>query len=209
MIVFSLYLLFVRPQRARRRLRRGPGRRAGAGGPLPRRRSLRARRGGAGRRRARCWAPGSFVAAGSGLAPLAFGGAVLQSAVVDLHLPLLGDVHLVTSVFFDIGVYLVVVGLVLDLLRSLGSGIDRHILREERERPRSGGGGRREREPDPDPDRRRPDRLRCLPGARAQPDPGPGRPGACSATASTCCFLVVQRPRRARPDRGQGRPDGR
>jgi multicomponent Na+:H+ antiporter subunit A len=28
-------------------------------------------------------------------------------------------------------VYLVVVGLLLDLLRSLGSGIDRHILREE------------------------------------------------------------------------------
>lgn len=76
---------------------------------------------------------GLFVATGSGLAPLAFGGAVLQSAVVDLHLPLLGNVHLVTSLFFDIGVYLVVVGLLLDLLRSLGSGIDRHILRDEAE----------------------------------------------------------------------------
>ncbi|HET6625414.1 MAG TPA: Na+/H+ antiporter subunit A [Nocardioidaceae bacterium] len=76
---------------------------------------------------------GLFVATGSGLAPLAFGGAVLQSALVDLHLPLLGDVHLVTSVFFDVGVYLVVVGLLLDLLRSLGSGIDRHILHEESE----------------------------------------------------------------------------
>jgi multicomponent Na+:H+ antiporter subunit A len=75
---------------------------------------------------------GLFIATGSGLAPLAFGGAVLQSAMVDLHLPLLGDVHLVTSVFFDVGVYLVVVGLMLDLLRSLGSGIDRHILRDER-----------------------------------------------------------------------------
>jgi multicomponent Na+:H+ antiporter subunit A len=74
---------------------------------------------------------GLFVATGSGLAPLAFGGAVLQSALVDLHLPMLGDVHLVTSVFFDVGVYLVVVGLLLDLLRSLGSGIDRHILREQ------------------------------------------------------------------------------
>jgi multicomponent Na+:H+ antiporter subunit A len=74
---------------------------------------------------------GLVVATVSGLAPLAFGGAVLQSALVDLHVPLLGDVHLVTSVFFDVGVYLVVVGLLLDLLRSLGSGIDRHILREE------------------------------------------------------------------------------
>ncbi|HET9860853.1 MAG TPA: Na+/H+ antiporter subunit A [Nocardioidaceae bacterium] len=77
---------------------------------------------------------GLAIATGSGLAPLAFGGSVLQSAVVDLHAPLLGDIHLVTSVFFDIGVYLVVVGLILDLLRSLGSGIDRHIIREERDR---------------------------------------------------------------------------
>jgi multicomponent Na+:H+ antiporter subunit A len=42
----------------------------------------------------------------------------------------LGEVHLVTSTFFDVGVYLVVVGLVLDLLRALGSRIDRQILRE-------------------------------------------------------------------------------
>ena len=41
-----------------------------------------------------------------------------------------------TSVFFDVGVYVLVVGLVLDLLRSLGSAIDRQILREDRERPR-------------------------------------------------------------------------
>ncbi len=77
---------------------------------------------------------GLFMATGSGLAPLAFGGTVLQSAVVDLQLPLLGELHLVTSLFFDIGVYLVVVGLILDVLRSLGSGIDRHIIREERGR---------------------------------------------------------------------------
>jgi multicomponent Na+:H+ antiporter subunit A len=37
----------------------------------------------------------------------------------------IGDLHLVTSLFFDIGVYLVVVGLVLDILRSLGAEIDR------------------------------------------------------------------------------------
>jgi multicomponent Na+:H+ antiporter subunit A len=75
---------------------------------------------------------GLFVAAVSGLAPLAFGGVVLQSAQVDLHLPLVGELHVVTSTFFDIGVYLVVVGLMLDLLRAFGSRIDRQILREER-----------------------------------------------------------------------------
>ena len=72
---------------------------------------------------------GLFVATLSGLAPLAFGGAVLQSAVIDLHLPW-GDLHMATSVFFDIGVYLVVVGLMLGLLRSLGSGIDDQIAAE-------------------------------------------------------------------------------
>ena len=40
-------------------------------------------------------------------------------------LPLLGDVKLVTSLFFDLGVYAIVVGLVLDVLRSLGAELDR------------------------------------------------------------------------------------
>jgi multicomponent Na+:H+ antiporter subunit A len=83
---------------------------------------------------------GLAIATLSALAPLPFGGQVLQSAVVDLHVPLLGDVHLVTSLFFDIGVYLVVVGLMLDLMRSLGSGIDRHIVREEQATAQPGGG---------------------------------------------------------------------
>ncbi|MDP3968265.1 MAG: Na+/H+ antiporter subunit A [Nocardioides sp.] len=76
---------------------------------------------------------GLFVAAASALAPMAFGGAVLQSAVIDLAVPVLGDIKLVTALFFDIGVFLIVFGLMLDLLRSLGAGIDRHIRREERE----------------------------------------------------------------------------
>jgi multicomponent Na+:H+ antiporter subunit A len=68
---------------------------------------------------------GLFVATGTGLVPLLFGGDVLQSAVVDFEVPLIGHVHFVTSLFFDIGVYLVVIGLMLDVLRSLGGGIDR------------------------------------------------------------------------------------
>jgi multicomponent Na+:H+ antiporter subunit A len=77
---------------------------------------------------------------------------VLQSAVVDLHLPLLGDLHLVTSVFFDIGVYLLVVGLVLDLLRSLGSAMDRQgRLGDDRLRGRGRPGTRRSRRGAPPP----------------------------------------------------------
>ncbi|GIF73412.1 Na+/H+ antiporter subunit A [Asanoa siamensis] len=68
---------------------------------------------------------GLFVSVGTGVLAMFAGAQVLQSAVVDVHLPVLGEVHLVTSIFFDIGVYLVVVGLILDILRSLGAEIDR------------------------------------------------------------------------------------
>jgi multicomponent Na+:H+ antiporter subunit A len=68
---------------------------------------------------------GLFLSAGVGLVAMVFGKQVLESVIVDLHLPVIGDVHLVTSVFFDVGVFLVVVGLVLDILRTLGAEIDR------------------------------------------------------------------------------------
>lgn len=67
---------------------------------------------------------GLVVAVVSALAPTLLGGGVLQSAIIDVSLGFLGEWHLVTSVFFDIGVYLVVVGVSLDVLRSLGSRID-------------------------------------------------------------------------------------
>ena len=44
-----------------------------------------------------------------------------------------------TSLFFDVGVYLVVVGLVLDILRSLGAEVDRQ---EEAADPFDAGTGR-------------------------------------------------------------------
>lgn len=69
---------------------------------------------------------GLFLSAGVGLAALLAGGSMLQSVIIEMTLPVLGDVKLVTSLFFDIGVFLVVVGLVLDVLRSLGAEIDRH-----------------------------------------------------------------------------------
>ncbi|MDP3893709.1 Na+/H+ antiporter subunit A [Nocardioides sp.] len=76
---------------------------------------------------------GLFLATVSGLAPLLLGGAVLQTAIVDVPLGPFGELHLVSSLGFDVGVYLVVVGLVLDLLRTFGSRIDRQIRREERD----------------------------------------------------------------------------
>ncbi len=74
---------------------------------------------------------GLAVAALAGLLPTLLGGGVLQSAIIDIPLGPLGELHLVTSVFFDIGVYLVVIGLALDVLRSLGGGIDQHVADED------------------------------------------------------------------------------
>ena len=70
---------------------------------------------------------GLFISVGAGALALLAGGEVLQSASLDLRLPVIGELHLVTSLFFDVGVYLIVVGLVLDILRSLGAEVDRQI----------------------------------------------------------------------------------
>jgi multicomponent Na+:H+ antiporter subunit A len=59
--------------------------------------------------------------------PLLLGGQVFQSAIIELWLPVFGDIKFVTSTIYDIGVYIVVVGLVLDVLRSLGAEIDEHF----------------------------------------------------------------------------------
>ncbi|MFD2091597.1 Na+/H+ antiporter subunit A [Blastococcus deserti] len=68
---------------------------------------------------------GLLFAGGTGVAGLLLGAEVLQTAILETTLPVLGDVKLVTSLFFDMGVYLIVVGLVLDILRSLGAELDR------------------------------------------------------------------------------------
>jgi multicomponent Na+:H+ antiporter subunit A len=68
---------------------------------------------------------GLLLAAGTGVAGLVLGAEVLQTAILETDLPVLGHVKLVTSLFFDTGVYLIVVGLVLDVLRSLGAELDR------------------------------------------------------------------------------------
>ena len=94
---------------------------------------------------------GLVLAGLSALAPLPFGGRILQSYDVSVDfgrlaevvtplgpLQLLGSPHLVTSVFFDVGVYLVVIGVLLDLARSLGSGIDQHEAEDRAPAPQAG-----------------------------------------------------------------------
>lgn len=54
------------------------------------------------------------------VAPLFVGGVLLESHIWQFDVALIGDVKLVSSLFFDVGVYLVVVGVVLAVLVSLG-----------------------------------------------------------------------------------------
>ena len=60
-----------------------------------------------------------------------FGEPPLRSWLIDVPIPLIGEVHVVTSLLFDVGVYLVVLGLMLDILRSLGSAVDDQMAEEE------------------------------------------------------------------------------
>jgi multicomponent Na+:H+ antiporter subunit A len=68
---------------------------------------------------------GMIVAAASATAGLATGHAAMTSWSWSMSLPGLGTIDVVTSTVFDIGVYLVVVGVVLEVLRSLGAELDR------------------------------------------------------------------------------------
>lgn len=73
---------------------------------------------------------GVATAAVTALVPMAFGKDALYSEFFEATVPVLGHVEFVTATFFDIGVYLVVVGLVLDVLRSLGAEVDRQRLED-------------------------------------------------------------------------------
>jgi len=68
---------------------------------------------------------GLILAAGTATVPLVFGSNALTSTFFETTIPILGHLEFSTSTLFDIGVYLVIVGMVLDVLRSLGAEIDR------------------------------------------------------------------------------------
>jgi multisubunit Na+/H+ antiporter MnhB subunit len=53
--------------------------------------------------------------------PLVVGGAPLESHIWPLDVPLIGEVKVVSSMFFDLGVFVVVVSVVLMVLQALGT----------------------------------------------------------------------------------------
>ncbi|HKV19965.1 MAG TPA: Na+/H+ antiporter subunit A [Mycobacterium sp.] len=73
---------------------------------------------------------GLALSAGTAVASLLLGAPALSSAVLEFDLPVLGHIKLVTALFFDLGVYLIVVGLVLDVLRSLGARVDTEMAEQ-------------------------------------------------------------------------------
>ena len=73
------------------------------------------------------------MAVGTALVPLFFGVDALTSTWIEGEVWLFGHLEFVTSTFFDVGVYLVVIGLTLDVLRSLGAEVDRQQEEEQQE----------------------------------------------------------------------------
>ncbi len=73
---------------------------------------------------------GLVLAVGTAMVPLIFGADALTSTYFEWDGGIFGDLSFVTSTIFDIGVYLVVIGLVLDVLRSLGAEVDRQYEEE-------------------------------------------------------------------------------
>ncbi len=63
---------------------------------------------------------GMILAITTGLASIILGAGFLKSANAHLHLPIIGDLHLASAMAFDTGVFLAVVGAVLQQLTGVG-----------------------------------------------------------------------------------------
>jgi multicomponent Na+:H+ antiporter subunit A len=64
---------------------------------------------------------GLTIAVVTGLVPVLLGDQFLESDLLPITLPVIGDTKLATSVIFDLGVYLMVVGVVLLVISELGA----------------------------------------------------------------------------------------
>lgn len=78
---------------------------------------------------------GLIVAYGSSFAPVLAGKPFLFHKMLHLHLPLLGDIHIGTPMLFDLGVYLVVVGMAVKGIFSFSYAVEhraKHLIDEEK-----------------------------------------------------------------------------
>ena len=72
-------------------------------------------------------AVGLLFSLGTTIIPLLTGNDLLDHGAIDLHAPLLGEAHMTTAFTFDLGVFLVVVGLVAFLLEAFGGAADEPV----------------------------------------------------------------------------------
>jgi multicomponent K+:H+ antiporter subunit A len=88
-------------------------------------------------------ATGLLVATATGLGSFAFGYPFLTTHTAHLHLPLLGELHIASALFYDIGVFALVVGATLLILTALGHqsvrGRRRPVGATSKKRTMSGG----------------------------------------------------------------------
>lgn len=63
---------------------------------------------------------GLLIAVLTGTVPLLRGFTYMDHGVLDLHVPLLGHLHVPTATFFDLGVYLIVLGTLMTIFVELG-----------------------------------------------------------------------------------------
>lgn len=63
---------------------------------------------------------GLLVSVATGTVPLLRGDTFMDHGILDFHLPLLGHQHVPTATFFDLGVYLIVLGTLMTIFVELG-----------------------------------------------------------------------------------------
>ena len=63
---------------------------------------------------------GLLCSLASGTVPLLLGWTFMDHTILELHVPLLGHLHLPSATFFDLGVYLIVLGTLMTVFVELG-----------------------------------------------------------------------------------------
>lgn len=69
---------------------------------------------------------GLLVSTTTALAPLFVGDSLLESHIWKWKVPVVGEIKIVSSTFFDLGVYILVIGVVLSILVALGMNQEVH-----------------------------------------------------------------------------------
>lgn len=74
---------------------------------------------------------GLTLSVGTAIVPMLLGHSVLEHATFEADIPILGHVKTTSALPFDIGVYLIVVGLVLMVFEAFGEDVDHELARIE------------------------------------------------------------------------------